>query len=303
MAKKRKKGTSLHDRDLQGGKKVRLFDLLYGRGEKNGTLLLLPIDQGLEHGPIDFFPNPPSRNPAYQLELAFKGGYSGIVFHIGLAEKYMGPYWGKVPLILKLNGKTNIPSDEEAFSPQTADVLDAVRLGAHGVGYTLYVGSPSQDRDFVQFSKIRRDAEKYGMPVIVWAYPRGRAVERKGGNNSLYAIDYAARVADELGADVVKINIPASEGTRDSSLPGEYGKKRWSQEKAIEKVVESAGNTLVIFSGGSRRGDADLLHRVKACMEAGATGLIFGRNMWQRPMNSALDLTKKIKKILDRYPR
>ena len=302
MAKKKVRRPDLNGLDIRGGKKARLFDLLYRFGPGKGTLLLLPIDQGLEHGPIDFFPNPPSTAPTYQLELALSGGYSGIVFHVGLAEKYMKSFWGKVPLVLKLNGKTNIPSDDDPFSPQTADVEDAVRLGAHAVGYTLYVGSPSQDRDFIQFSKVRREAERYGMPLIVWAYPRGRAVGEKGGNNSLYAIDYAARVADELGADVVKVNIPTAEGRKDSSLPGEYGKRRWTQEKAVEKVVTSAGKTLVIFSGGSKIGDGDLLARVKTCMEGGATGLIFGRNMWQRPMKEALTLTGKIKKILIRYP-
>ncbi len=301
MPAKRIKRPSLDDLDLKGGKKARLYDLLYRFGPGGGTLLLLPIDQGLEHGPIDFFPNPDAADPEFQLELALKGGYSGIVFHVGLAEKYMKKYWGKVPLILKLNGKTSIPPDDEAFSPQVADVEDAVRLGAHAVGYTIYVGSPAQDRDFLQFAKIRRDAERFGMPIIVWAYPRGKAVEEKGGKDSIYAIDYAVRVADELGADVVKINIPTINPKRDRTLPGEYGQIRWTQKKAIQKVVSSAGKTLVIFSGGSRISDEELLGRVKTCMEAGATGFIFGRNMWQRKMKDALALTEKIRSIMKRY--
>ncbi|RMG60021.1 MAG: fructose-bisphosphate aldolase [Deltaproteobacteria bacterium] len=301
MAARKAKRPTLHDLDLKGGKKARLYDLMYKHGPGGGTMLLLPIDQGLEHGPIDFFPNPPAQDPEFQLELALRGGYSGIVFHIGLAEKYMKKYWGKVPLVLKLNGKTSIPPDDEAFSPQTADVEDAVRLGASAVGYTLYVGSPAQDRDFLQFGKIRRDAERFGMPVIVWAYPRGRAVNEKGGKDSIYAIDYAARVADELGADVVKVNIPTVDPKRDRTLPGEYGSTRWTMKKAVEKVVKSAGKTLVIFSGGSKIDDAELLRRVKTCMEAGATGFIFGRNMWQREMREALSLTEKIKRIMSSY--
>ncbi len=190
------KRPSLKDLDLNLGKRTRLHRILYEHGPGNGMVLILPIDHGLEHGPRDFFANPESLDPAYQLKLVEKGGFSAIVFHVGLAAKYLKEFAGNVPLILKLNGKTSIPSDAQAFSPQTASVEDAVRLGADAVGYTLYVGSPAQDKDFVQFAKIREDAERFGMPLIVWSYPRGEAVEAKGGRDSLYAVDYAARVAN-----------------------------------------------------------------------------------------------------------
>jgi len=288
----------LDDLHLGIGKRARLYRLLYEHGPGNGTMLLLPIDQGLEHGPIDFFANPESLNPEYQARLALEGGYSGIVFHIGLAEKYMPKYAGKVPLVLKLNGKTNIPPDDEAFSPQTATVEDAVRLGADAVGYTLYVGSPAQDQDFIQFMQIRAEAERFGMPVIVWAYPRGWAVEEKGGRDSLYAVDYAARVADELGADVVKLNVPDFEPEKNQASPKPYNTLKLDYAQAVRKVVESAGKTMVLFSGGSKMGDEDLLEKARICMEAGATGLIFGRNMWQRPYHEGLALTAKIKEIM-----
>ncbi|MBC7260064.1 MAG: fructose-bisphosphate aldolase [Chloroflexi bacterium] len=288
----------LDDLHLGIGKRARLYRLLYEHGPGNGTMLLLPIDQGLEHGPIDFFANPEALNPEYQARLALEGGYSGIVFHIGLAEKYMPKYAGKVPLVLKLNGKTNIPPDDEAFSPQTATVEDAVRLGADAVGYTLYVGSPAQDQDFVQFMQIRAEAERFGMPVIVWAYPRGWAVEEKGGRDSLYAVDYAARVADELGADVVKLNVPDFEPEKNQASPKPYNTLKLDYAQAVRKVVESAGKTMVLFSGGSKIGDEDLLEKARICMEAGATGLIFGRNMWQRPYHEGLALTAKIKEIM-----
>ncbi len=288
----------LDDLHLGIGKRARLYRLLYEHGPGNGTMLLLPIDQGLEHGPIDFFANPEALNPEYQARLALEGGYSGIVFHIGLAEKYMPKYAGKVPLVLKLNGKTNIPPDDEAFSPQTATVEDAVRLGADAVGYTLYVGSPAQDQDFIQFMQIRAEAERFGMPVIVWAYPRGWAVEEKGGRDSLYAVDYAARVADELGADVVKLNVPDFEPEKNQASPKPYNTLKLDYAQAVRKVVESAGKTMVLFSGGSKMGDEDLLEKARICMEAGATGLIFGRNMWQRPYHEGLALTAKIKEIM-----
>ncbi|HTW56211.1 MAG TPA: hypothetical protein VMG36_07235, partial [Thermoplasmata archaeon] len=193
---------------LPPGKTVRLKRLLYDHGPGGGTLLVLPIDQGLEHGPVDFFANPESLDPRYQYELAREGNFSAIALHIGLAKKYFAEFAGDVPLILKLNGKTGVPSDAQAFSPLTGTVEDAVHLGADAVGYTIYVGSPAQDRDFSQFLGVRRDADRLGMPVIVWAYPRGEAIAKKGGKESLYAVDYAARVALELGADVVKVNYP-----------------------------------------------------------------------------------------------
>lgn len=293
--------TTLKHLDLILGKRIRLHRLLYKYGPGNGTLLLLPIDQGLEHGPVDFFANPDSIDPSFQLRLAKEGGYSGIVFHVGLAEKYMKEFAGEVPLILKLNGKTNIPSDEYAFSPQTASVEDAVRLGADAVGYTLYVGSPAQDEDMQQFAEIREDCQAYGMPLIMWAYPRGEAIQEKGGRDSLYAVDYAARVACELGADLVKLNFPKHDESKAQDLPEPYHQMRASPQEAMEKVVRSAGRTMVLVSGGGKISDEDLLEKVKLSMEAGVTGLIFGRNMWQRDLGEALKLTEKIKRMMSEY--
>ena len=294
------KRPTLDDLDLSLGKRTRLHRLLYEHGPGNGTMLLLPIDHGVEHGPVDFFANPESIDPDYQLRLAKEGGYSGIVFHIGLSEKYMRDYAGEVPLVLKLNGKTNIPSDARAFSALDATVEDAVRLGADAVGYTLYVGSPRQDEDFIQLMRVRADCERYGMPLIVWSYPRGEAIEKKGGRDSLYAVDYAARLANELGADVVKLNVPKFEDPRNEESPKPYNTlyKEMDYAKAVRKVIVSAGKTLVLFSGGSKISDEDLLEKARICMEQGATGLIFGRNMWQRPMEEALELTAKIKEIM-----
>ncbi|RKY85715.1 fructose-bisphosphate aldolase [candidate division KSB1 bacterium] len=288
----------LDELDLSLGKRVRLHRLLYEHGPGNGTLFILPIDQGVEHGPVDFFANPESIDPDYQYRLALNGGFSGIALHYGLAVKYMRKYCGKVPLILKLNGKTNIPSDKEAFSPLTATVEDAVRLGADAIGYTLYVGSPAQDKDILQFTKVRDEAEKYGMPVIMWSYPRGEAIEEKGGRDSLYAVDYAARIANEFGADIVKLNLPKNVNEK---CPEPYKSMKFNVEDAAKKVVRSAGKTMVLFSGGSKLGDEDLLKKVRICMNAGATGLIFGRNMWQRKYEDAMKINEKVKKILLQY--
>jgi fructose-bisphosphate aldolase, class I len=290
----------LRDMGLSPGKRTRLKRLLYDHGPGGGTLLVLPIDQGLEHGPVDFFDNPEALDPLYQYQLAHDGQFSAIALHIGLAEKYGHEFSGTVPLILKLNGKTAIPSDAQSFSSLTGTVEDAVRLGADAVGYTVYVGSPSQDRDFRQFLEVRQDAERLGMPVIVWAYPRGEAVAKKGGKESLYAIDYSARVALELGADVVKLNYPVH-SDKDKESPPPYNTLNLSPEAAFRKVVASAGRALVLVSGGEKVGDGDLLAKVRHSMDAGATGIIFGRNLWQRPRDEALTLTRELHAIFREY--
>lgn len=289
---------TLDEMDLSTGKRARLHRLLYEHGPGNGTMMFLPIDQGLEHGPLNFFDNPESADPDFQCRLALEGGYSAVVFHIGLAEKYMKNYAGKLPLVLKVNGKTNIPSDAEAFSPLTGTVEDAVRLGADAVGYTLFVGSPNQDMDIQQFNDVRRECDRYGMPLIMWAYPRGSAIEAKGGKDSLYAVDYAARIACELGADIAKINFPSIDESKMDKLPKPYNSLKLNFEDSVRKVVQSAGRTMVLFSGGSKVSDDDLIFKAQTAMECGATGLIFGRNMWQRPMDKALDMTARLKTMM-----
>ena len=289
---------TLDDLQLSAGKKARLHRLLYQYGPGNGKLMVLPIDQGLEHGPVDFFDNPPCGDPTFQFDLALKGGYSAIALHYGLAEKYFHQYAGRVPLVLKINGKTCIPPDDEAFSSLTATVEDAVRLGADAIGYTLFVGSPRQDEDIAQFLEVRRECERYGMPIIMWAYPRGTYVNKTGGKNSLYAVDYAARVACELGADVVKVNYPELLDAKRDQYPAPYNELQLSELEAAKKVVQSAGKTLVIFSGGSKVSREQLVDNVKVGLNAGGVGLIFGRNMWQRPMEEALSVSAEVTDVM-----
>jgi class I fructose-bisphosphate aldolase len=289
---------TLDDLDLDVGRRTRLHRLLYQHGPGSGTLMLMPIDQGLEHGPRDFFDNPAAKDPETVLELTYEAGFSGIVFHVGLAEKYLGRWAGKIPLILKLNGKTEIPSDKAAFSGPTGSVEDALRLGADAVGYTLYVGSPSQDRDFAQFERIRAEAHRYGLPVIVWSYPRGEAIEQKGGRDSFYAVDYAARVACELGADVIKLNVPATDPERRSACPKPYDQLDLPLEEMLRQVIASAGRSFVIFAGGTKGDAAAVVEKARQCMRAGATGLIFGRNVWQRPRAEALELSRQLREAI-----
>ncbi|MHA2433566.1 MAG: class I fructose-bisphosphate aldolase, partial [Candidatus Thorarchaeota archaeon] len=207
-------------------------------------------------------------------------------------------YAGAVPIVLKVNGKTRIPPDSHALSPLTASVEDAVRIGADAIGYTLYVGSPRQTDDFIQFRKIKADADRYGMPIILWSYPRGEAIDAKGGRNSLYAIDYAARVALELGADAVKLNVPVDDPKTRGEQPEPYSSLEPSYEERVSRVVKTAGKIPVLFSGGSKLGDDDLLQRARVTLEQGGNGFLFGRNLWQRPWKKALAMTEKIKKLM-----
>ncbi|TCN31133.1 class I fructose-bisphosphate aldolase [Kribbella orskensis] len=289
----------LRELGLNSGKKTRLRRILFDHGLRNGTAFFLPYDQGLEHGPRDFFANPQASDPAYIVKLAIAGGFNGIAVQIGLAEKFYWDYAGEVPLILKLNGKTDIPADAQALSPVHASVEDAVRLGADAVGYTLYVGSPAQEADFAQYRQIRADAHRFGMPLIVWAYPRGAAIEAKGGKDSFYAVDYAARVASELGADVVKVNFPHPE-KQDSVKPA-Y-RAEFSSQQAIEAVVRSANRTLVLVSGGEKSGDEAMLAKARQAMDAGGLGLIFGRNVWQRGYDESLRFVESLREILAAHP-
>ncbi len=284
---------------LSTGKRARLHRILHQHGLRNGTAIFLPYDQGLEHGPRDFFANPLASDPKYIVKLAVEGGFNGIALQIGLAEKFYWDYAGEVPLVLKLNGKTDIPPDDNALSPVNATVEDAVRLGADAVGYTLYIGTPVQEVDFEQYRRVREDAQRLGVPLIVWAYPRGSAIGAKGGKDSFYAVDYASRTASELGADVVKVNFPHPE--KQSGVSEPY-RAHFSSQQAIDAVVRSANRTLVLVSGGERAGEDAMLEKARESMEAGATGLIFGRNVWQREHDDSLRFVGQLREILTKYP-
>lgn len=287
---------------LDLGIHIRLRRMLYGAGVGNGTLLILPYDHGVEHGPIDFLDNPRGSDPAYILDLAVRGRCSAVAMHLAIAKRYYRSTAGAVPLIVKLNGKTTIPASEHPFSPLTGEVEAALQIGADAVGYTLYVGSSQQDRDLAQLRAVRREADRLGVPLVVWAYPRGEHVDARGGRDSLYAVDYAARVALEMGADVVKLNLPKrhAEGTKP---PQAYASLTESRLEMTRRVVSSAQNTLVVFSGGQRRSDADVLEDVEMAMRAGAAGTIVGRNAFQRSEAEADSFLRAVHDALRKFPR
>ncbi len=265
-----------------------------------GKAMILAYDQGFEHGPRDFLKNPPSRDFEYILNIAEKGGYTGIVVHAGLAERYAAEIASaNIPLILKLNGRSELYTEEDPHSPQLYSVDDAIALGASAVGYTVYSGSRYENDMQREFAHIIREAHNKGLPAIGWMYPRGESIfGRKSAAATLQmaleeqaqtgtAIDetsavvaYGARIGLELGADMVKVKYTGS--------PESF---RW--------VVQTAHPTRVVLSGGPiTKTDEEFLDRVKDIMSVGAAGVAVGRNVWQR--ENPLDISERLHDIIFR---
>jgi len=240
---------------------------------KKGKALFLAYDHGFEHGHTDLIGK--SLDPNYILEIALKGGYTGIVLQKGIAEKYYfnSKYENKIPLILKVNGKTNILKTQP-YSSQNCSIEYAKKLKAKAVGYTIYLGSAYEPLMFKEFSKIQEEAHKLNLAVIAWMYPAfNELLEKEPEKITLYG----ARLGLELGADIIKIKYPNS-------------------KEIFKKAVELAGKTKIVLSGGPKIKEEEFLKIVKEVMEAGAIGLTVGRNVWQN--KNPLEITKKIKKII-----
>jgi class I fructose-bisphosphate aldolase len=237
---------------------------------RKGKSLLLAYDQGLEHGPKDFSGR--NMDPSYILEIAKKGGFTGVILQKGVAEKYYAGSSGRVPLVLKLNGKTSICKGEPV-SLQVCSVREAIGLGAAAVGYTIYVGSAYESKMFREFGSIEEEAHDHGVPVIAWMYPRGRSVKKL----TPQLIAYAARAGLELGADFVKVKYT---GSADS----------------FRQVVGAAGRCGVLCLGGSKMPEKRMLQQASDAMKAGAAGMAVGRNVWQH--REPLKMSKAIASVV-----
>lgn len=234
--------------------------------------MFLAYDQGLEHGPTDF--DDENVDPAKVLEIANCGYFTGVILQKGIAEKYFFGKNYKVPLIVKLNGKTNLVKTEDPYSPQVCSVAEALIYGAKAVGYTIYVGSEFEAKMTAEFGKIEQEAEEAGIPVIAWMYPRGRNVPDE---NDPKLIAYAARVGLELGADIVKVRYT-----------GDPVSFSW--------VIRNAGETKVVVMGGAKEDEQTFLEKTKIVMEHGAIGLAVGRNVWQA--SDPIAIAQKISRII-----
>jgi class I fructose-bisphosphate aldolase len=277
----------------------------------SGTSMILPYDQFIEHDNRHLDPNPKAGHPDYIMEMAEKAGFDAVSVHYGVAKRYWSQRPSRLPLILKINGKTSFPSQARALSVHTSWVEDAVKIGAVGIGYTMYYGSPRQDEDIPQLAKVRQECEKHDLPLVIWAYPRGEAVDAKGGPSSSYALESAARMAMEMGATIIKSNLPSPTGPEffDNEDVPEYFRKvekelqelpEYEQKVArARRVVEAAQGVPVLFSGGSRKGDDKVVENAEICVEGGGFGFIYGRNMWKREIDDGVQMASKLIDILD----
>jgi class I fructose-bisphosphate aldolase len=237
----------------------------------NNRSLLLAYDQGLEHGPIDLDKN--SVDPKYIFDIALEGMYDGLIVQNGIAEKYYHGYYRDVPLIVKLNGKSNLQKLVVPISRQLCSVDRAAKLGAIAVGYTIYVGSPVESEMLVEFSKIVEQAHDYGMPVIGWMYPRGPGIDESKTD----ILAYSARIGQELGADFLKM-------------------KYNNDPEGFKWVIKCAGRAKILVAGGDKMSEADFLRKSEEIMKTGVAGMAVGRNVWQHPFPYAI--TKALKKIV-----
>jgi len=239
---------------------------------KKGKCLFLAYDQGLEHGPKDF--NDKNVDPNYIIKIAKEGKYNGIILQKGIVEKYKEELKkSKVPIIIKLNGKTNLV-EGEPISRQLCTIKEAIVLGASAVGYTIYIGSKYESVMFQEFEKIQRKAHKKAIPVILWVYPRGKGIEGKKKRDLLA---YSARIGLELGADIIKVQYSGN-------------------IKDLEWAVKNVGKTRIVIAGGTKKNEKILLNQIKEIIKTGCIGLAIGRNIWQN--KEPIKLTNKIKKII-----
>lgn len=239
---------------------------------KKGRALYLAYDQGLEHGPVEF--NDENVDPKYIIDIAKKGKFSAVIFQKGIAEKYLEEITkSKVPLIIKLNGKTNLVKGEP-MSEQLCSVAEALKLGAIAVGYTIYIGSAFESQMLKEFENIEREAHAKGIPIIAWIYPRGKGIV---GKKPEELMAYSARVGLEIGADIVKLHYS-----------GKLNDLKWA--------VKSAGKCKLVVAGGAKANEKEFLKEAVEVMHSGVMGLAIGRNVWQN--ENPLKIASKLRKIV-----
>jgi class I fructose-bisphosphate aldolase len=238
---------------------------------RNGNSLILAYDHGTEHGPVDFEPMPKSADPRHVFEVARHGAVTAIALQKGNAEYYRT--WQEennadsAPLLVKLNGNSNLPKRDDYYSPKQCSVQYAVEeLGAEAVGYTMYAGSSHEDEMWKEFREVQEEARKYDVPVVMWSYPRGKGIEENpdySGQKDPEVVAYGARLGLELGADMVKCKYPGNQGD-------------W------ERLESQVAELNTVMSGGSKRSDREFLRDVHDTIEVGGNGLAVGRNIFQR---------------------
>jgi fructose-bisphosphate aldolase, class I len=268
--------------------------LNHGRLGGTGRMVILPVDQGFEHGPArSFGPNPPAYDPAYHFQLAIDAGLNAYASLLGFLEASAADFAGEIPLILKLNAHDLLHEEKDPLGALTASVSDALRLGCVAVGYTIYPGTSERRLQYEQLRELASEAKASGLVVVVWSYPRGGGLSKEG-ETALDVIAYGAQIAALLGAHIIKVKMP----TAHLELPDArkvYEEQRIPRDTAADRVrhvVQSAfnGRRIVLFSGGPKESDEALFDEGRAIRDGGGFGSIIGRNSFQRDKAAALSL-------------
>jgi class I fructose-bisphosphate aldolase len=284
------------------GVKTNLARLMnHGALAGTGKFVILPVDQGFEHGPArSFAPNPPAYDPDYHFQLAIDAGCNAYAAPLGSLEASADKFAGQVPLILKLNNSDTLAKMDQPCSAVTASVKDAVRLGCVAIGYTIYPGSGARNVMYEELRDLVREAKESGLPTIVWAYPRGTALS-KDGETAIDVVAYAAQISCQLGAHVVKVKPPKDfvEQPEAKKVFEKYAIPTKTMADRVRHVVQSAmnGKRIVIFSGGEAKETDALIAEVREIAAGGGFGSIMGRNAFQRPRAEALKLLGSVMDI------
>lgn len=275
--------------------------LNHGRLAGTGKMVILPVDQGVEHGPArSFGPNPAGYDPRYHFELAIEAGCNGYAAPLGFLEAGAREFAGRIPLILKMNNRENLMSEKDPCQAQTASVRDALRLGCAAIGFTVYPGSGHRREMYEQIRAAAEEAKECGLAVVIWSYPRGSGLDKEG-ETALDVCGYAAQIAAQLGAHIIKVKLPSAHIAQDAARKV-YEKERIPTETLADRVkhvVQCAfnGRRIVIFSGGAATSDDSLLAEIRAIRDGGGFGSIIGRNSFQRKKPDALKILDTIMKI------
>ncbi len=276
--------------------------LTHGRLGGTGKLVILPVDQGFEHGPArSFAPNPDGYDPRYHFQLAIEAGCNAYAAPLGFLEAGAAEFAGQVPLILKLNNSDSLSKMGGApCSAVTASVKDAVRLGAVAIGYTIYPASDARNVQLQELRELTLQAKEAGLAVVVWSYPRGSGVSKEG-ETAMDISAYAAQIAAQMGAHVIKVKPPKDllEQPEAKKVYEKYAVPTKTLAERVRHVVQSAfnGRRIVIFSGGEAKGTEEIMKEIQAIKEGGGFGSIMGRNAFQRPKAEALKLLSDVMKI------
>jgi class I fructose-bisphosphate aldolase len=266
--------------------------LTHGRLGGTGKLVILPVDQGFEHGPArSFGPNPAGYDPHYHFKLALESGCSAYAAPLGFLEAGAADFAGQIPLILKLNSHDTLHGEVDPMGAQTASVRDALRLGCIAVGYTIYPGTEKRIKLYEQVRAIAEEAKAAGLLVVVWAYPRGGDL-KKEDETAIDVVAYAAQIACQLGAHIVKVKLPSAHIAQDAArkVYEAYNIPIDTLSDRVAHLVQSAfnGRRIIINSGGAAKDDAAVFDEIRAIRDGGGFGSIIGRNSFQREWDEAL---------------